>query len=130
MIRIFTSEKQKIGQLGEGIAIKYLLKNGFKILERNFTRPYGEIDIVVIKDKTTHFIEVKSVSCDLGANLSLFVRPEENMHLKKIEKFVKICEVYADLHKLEGDWQLDLALVYIDDLHKKAKVVLHENFLQ
>jgi len=129
MIRVFTSKNQKIGEIGEGIAVKYLLKNSFKIVERNFTRPYGEIDVVAIKDKIFHMIEVKSVSTDLENPKEFRVRPEENMHPKKIERFVRVSEVYADMKNLEGNWQLDLALVYIDDFHKKAKVVLYENFL-
>lgn len=129
MIRVFTSKSQKIGETGEGLAVKYLVQKGFQILERNFTRPYGEIDIVALKDKVVHMIEVKSVSCDLEGDRSVLVRPEENMHPKKIERFVRVSEVYADMKKLEGDFKLDLALVYIDDIHRKAKVVLHEDFL-
>lgn len=37
-----------------------LKKNGYKILERNFTSPLGEIDIVAKDGKTLVFVEVKS----------------------------------------------------------------------
>ena len=42
----FTSQKQKIGKIGEDIACKYLENKGFTILERNFTVKAGEIDII------------------------------------------------------------------------------------
>jgi putative endonuclease len=55
----FISEKQKIGKLGEDVACKYLEKKGYVILERNYTRKWGEIDIVSCETERIHFIEVK-----------------------------------------------------------------------
>lgn len=51
-----------IGVQGENIAADYLRKNGYKILERNFSCKFGEIDIIAIKDNFYVFIEVKSRS--------------------------------------------------------------------
>ena len=56
------TEKQKIGQLGEDSACEYLIKMGYKVIERNYLKKWGEIDIVAKKDNRIHFIEVKSVS--------------------------------------------------------------------
>jgi len=47
MPKIFTSEKQKIGELGENIAVGFLMKRDFSVLERNYTKKWGEIDILV-----------------------------------------------------------------------------------
>ena len=49
------------GKYGEDIAVKYLIKNGYKIVERNyhFSR-YGEIDIIALDKDTLCFIEVKT----------------------------------------------------------------------
>ena len=58
----FTSNSQKIGQLGEDIACKFLMKHGFSILERNYTKKWGEIDVIAEKGKKLYFVEVKSVS--------------------------------------------------------------------
>lgn len=46
--------------LGEDAACKYLENNGYKILERNFRKGYGEIDIIAVKDKVLVFVEVKT----------------------------------------------------------------------
>lgn len=59
------TEKQKIGQIGEDCACKYLEKCGFKILERNYLKKWGEIDIVAKKGNKLHFVEVKSVSREI-----------------------------------------------------------------
>ena len=57
----FTSKMQITGELGEKICSAYLSKKGFNILERNYTKKYGEIDIIAQKDGVIHFIEVKSI---------------------------------------------------------------------
>ena len=56
------TDKQKIGNLGEDIGCKFLVKRGFSIKDRNYRKKWGEIDIVVEKDAVLHFIEVKTVS--------------------------------------------------------------------
>ncbi len=119
MPKIFTSKSQRIGELGENIACNYLKSNGFVILERNFTRRLGEIDIVAEKGKRLFFIEVKSVSYE-----TLGIRPEENVHEKKLQKIYRTIEVYLEeKHVSEAiEWQLDLVCVYLDNVHKKAKV--------
>lgn len=47
------------GILGEDKACKFLKKQGFEILKRNFHSKFGEIDIIAKKDEILHFIEVK-----------------------------------------------------------------------
>ena len=56
----FTSDSQKIGQLGEDVACKFLMKHNFLVLERNYTKKWGEIDIIAKKNSKIHFIEVKT----------------------------------------------------------------------
>ena len=59
------TEKQKIGQIGEDYACEYLEKNGYKVIERNYLKKWGEIDIISKKANKIHFVEVKSVSRNL-----------------------------------------------------------------
>lgn len=51
----------------ESKAVRYLEKNGFKILERNFHSRFGEIDIIATKGQNLHFIEVKATNGDYEA---------------------------------------------------------------
>ena len=72
------------GNIGEVIAINYLQKNGFKIIERNFSPKTnfqgGEIDIIAQKNGMIHFIEVKMRgSADFG-----YGRESVTMHKQKI----------------------------------------------
>ncbi len=132
-MKTFTSPTQKIGEIGEKLAKMFLMKHGYTVVETNYTRKFGEIDIVAKKGKVWHFIEVKSVSRvtldDVSSETSGF-RPEENMHEKKIQRFVRTVEYYRMSKNLDdSDFQIDLALVYIDQAKRVGKVRLMENVI-
>ncbi len=93
MIRVFTSETQKLGERGENEAIKYLRENGYKIVERNVANKYGEIDIIARKGGITYFFEVKA-----GKERS--INPAENLHPQKIRKFLISSQHYALVHNI------------------------------
>lgn len=128
----------KTGNLGEGIAAKYLINKGFKILHRNYWKPYGEIDIVCEKSGKIHFIEVKSVSCEIkcgshvpgssfvGSRSGENIRPEDNVHGAKLNKLARVIQVYISAFHVKS-WQFDVAIVYIDRSNKKASVRMIEN---
>ena len=52
--------KRQVGDFGEEITAEYLEKNGYRILDRNYSKPFGEIDIIAIKDDLIAFVEVKT----------------------------------------------------------------------
>jgi len=116
----FTSENQKKGEIGESITCKYLISRGFDILERNYTRKWGEIDIIACKHGMLHFIEVKSVSHEN------FLRPEDQIHVWKQKKLSRTIELYINDRAI-GNWQIDIACVYLDMEKKIARVKLLEN---
>lgn len=55
-----TRATHEFGSASEGRAVAYLKRKGFRILERNYRAPAGEIDIVALDGKTVVFIEVKA----------------------------------------------------------------------
>lgn len=129
----FSSQSQKVGLLGEDIACRYLSDKGFTIVERNYTKKWGEIDIVVCeKSGKLRFIEVKSVSRenidDISRETSQ-IRPEENMHPKKMERMARTIETYLAERDVRGDWQVDLVTVFIDEVGKRAKVKMWEDIV-
>ena len=132
MPKVFTSQRQKIGELGEEIAAVFLMKHGFNVIERNYTQKWGEIDIVAQKGKKLHFIEVKAVSCSIDYVTRVTgIRPEDNMHPVKLKKLYRTIETYL-MDKETPDnveWQLDLLCVYLDQISKKAKVKRIENIV-
>ena len=53
---------QKVGALGEELVVQFLVKRGYKILDRNYRRPWGELDVVAERKGKIHFVEVKALS--------------------------------------------------------------------
>jgi putative endonuclease len=128
----FSSASQKVGLLGEDIACRYLGNRGFTIVERNYTKKWGEIDVIASeKSGKLRFVEVKSVSRENIDNISheTNIRPEENMHPKKMERMARTVETYLAEKDVRGDWQIDLVTVFIDEVGKRAKVKLWEDIV-
>ena len=117
------TEKRNIGDLGEGVACRYLEQKGFEIIERNYWRPWGELDIVALHEKL-HFIEVKTVTREPGQGS---FRPEENMHRNKILRLHRAIQTYVSQAKYSTlDWQLDLACVYLNLDTRRARIEIIE----
>jgi putative endonuclease len=58
-------ENRKLGFSGERRAARYLKRLGYKILERNFKCPFGEVDIIACKEDVVAFVEVKTRTSDI-----------------------------------------------------------------
>ncbi len=138
-MKLFTSKVQKLGELGEDIACKFLKKQGFSVFERNYTKKWGEIDIVAKREGTLHFIEVKSVSCEKGwvsvthetSGIGDQYRPEDNMHGLKAKRLARTIETSILEKNLAEDviWQFDLATVYIGQGTKEGRVEMLEDVI-
>ena len=131
------TEKQKIGALGEDCACKFLENKGFKIIDRNYLKKWGEIDIVAKKDKILHFVEVKSVSREIYLEKGKYVihetkgdyRPEDNMHPWKLQRLSRVIQSYLLDKNVSDDvdWQFDVVTVYIDMSKRLSKVFILED---
>lgn len=121
--------RQKIGQIGEEIATRFLVKKGFEILGRNYRKFFGEIDIIAKKKNKMYFFEVKSVTRDNFEIIGGGYRPEDNLHPWKVKKLIKTINYYLLENKIEGEWQLDALTVLLDTENKKAKVERIENIV-
>lgn len=125
MPKVFTSTKQKIGEIGENIAVKFLVKHGFLVIERNYTKKWGEIDIIAEKDSKLYFVEVKSVTHETTDN-----RPEDNMHPWKLKRLARVIQTYLLSKKLDGrEWQVDLLVVFLNLKDKTAKIKVVSNII-
>ncbi len=72
----------------EKIAERYLLKNEYTIIEKNFICKFGEIDIIASKDDRLHFIEVK------GRKDISFGYPREAVTKQKQKKIISSAKYY------------------------------------
>ncbi len=95
---------RKKGYQSENIAIEYLQKQGYMILERNFYSRFGEIDIIALKDSVLHFIEVKSGLHD----------PIYQITPKKLSKIKKTAQFYLNKTKMNLDFCFDALIISQD----------------
>lgn len=132
-------EKNKVGAYGEEIAARYLSKKGQAVLERNYLKKWGEIDIISRETSNNkeiiHFVEVKTVSYGTEDQLRRAVsygtwRPEENVHAKKIQRLSRTIESWLIEHKYKGDWQIDVISVRVVPAEKYASVKYIPNIIQ
>lgn len=122
--------KRKLGDIGENLACEFLTRRGFEILDRNYLKKWGELDIVAKKGDLIHFIEVKSVSCErLSDTNKDKYRPEDNMHPWKLKRLARVMQTYLLDKNLDLDFQLDLITVKIDEQHRKGRVDMLENIV-
>lgn len=101
-----------IGIWGEEQAVLFLEKNGYKIIERNFRKKWGEIDIIAFDKKTKEhvFIEVKTRVIITKDSLL----PEEELTTKKIKRLKKAFLSYLSKNNLENKpWRFDLIAIKI-----------------
>ena len=137
MPKVFTSQTQKIGEIGEDLACKFLEKDGFLIVERNYTKKWGELDIIAEKNNKLHFIEVKSVTrVTPEGNVTRVTnpdeyRPEENVHQSKIKRLHRAIQTYLLERKIKDsqEWQLDIAIVLLNLKDKTANVRLIKDII-
>ena len=125
---------KQIGDLGESVAVKYLQNKGFTIIQRNYWRKWGEIDILTEKQAVLHCIEVKTVSYETKQDLNNAVshgtwRPEENVHGKKLLRLQRTIETWIAEHNYEGDWQIDIASVRVVPREKYATIMMLYNVI-
>lgn len=125
--------KRQTGDLGEDVACKYLQGKGFRIVERNYLRKWGEIDIVAEKGPLLSFVEVKSVTHEKGSRGTSppGYRPEENVHPAKLKRLHRAIQTYLLDRKVPEDrpWRVDVACVYLDFSTRRAKVEVLENVI-
>jgi putative endonuclease len=123
-----SGKKNQIGAYGEQIAATYLNKKlGFEILETNYLKKWGEIDIVARETSMIRFIEVKTVSYETRSALDAAVargtwRPEENVHQAKLQRMYRAIESWLMDHEYDGEWEIDVVAVRIVPREKYATV--------
>jgi putative endonuclease len=122
---IFKLQKNSVGAKGEKEAQKYLKKQGYKIIDRNWCnengKRIGEIDIIAMDTATnqTVFVEVKTRKLE---KYDESVLPEEQITKSKLNKLNKIAEVYIKENDLWSKlWRIDAISVYVveDKVHFK-----------
>lgn len=114
----------QLGRLGESIALQYLERNEFRVLDKNFRTKWGEIDVIAMSNMSLRFIEVKTkglsanpeidyfelIKADSehdalcknrkgnlwgrGGNGSVFDNPLHRVNMLKVQRMKKVAYIY------------------------------------
>ena len=85
---------KRLGNIGESLAVNYLKKNKYKIIQTNYKNKIGEIDIIAKKNDTLVFIEVKTRSS------FAFGQPKEAITKNKVFKIKNTAISYLKYNNL------------------------------
>lgn len=102
------AEHNDLGKFGEKMAVEFLQKNGYVILETNWTFQKAEIDIIAQKENTLAIVEVKTRS---GIDFGL---PQDFVKPKKIQLLVKAVNEYVISNDLDVEVRFDIIAIVKD----------------
>ena len=95
----------ELGRKGEQLAVDFLVKNNYEIIERNYRFEKAEVDIIAKKDDILAVIEVKTRSTiDFGS-------PEDFVKPKQIKNLVKAVDEYVTVNNLNVDVRFDVIAI-------------------
>ena len=123
------TESKKLGNLGEEISARFLEKRGYSVIERNYLRKVGEIDLICKKDEIIHFVEVKTVSREtVSRETGDTYRPEDNLHKNKLLRLERAISLFIEENSIENDWEIMAVIVIIEKKSKIARVKILDNY--
>jgi putative endonuclease len=103
------TEANELGKQGEEIAVKYLLRQGYVILDTNWRVKHNEIDIIARDKDYVVIVEVKSRSSDA------FTEPEEAVTRDKQQALIRAANAYIYRKNIMEDVRFDI----ISIIHNK-----------
>ncbi len=99
------AKHNELGKKGEQLAVDFLLKNNYEIVERNYRFDKAEVDIIAKKDSILAIVEVKTRSTADFGNPQDFVKP------KQIQRLVKAVDEYVTVNGLEVEVRFDIIAI-------------------
>lgn len=110
------AEHNELGKLGEEMAVEFLQKEGYTILQTNYTFQKAEIDILAEKAAVLAVVEVKTrSSLDFGL-------PQDFVKPKKIQLLVKAVDAFVIQNDLDLEVRFDIIAIHKED---KSFVIEH-----
>ncbi|MFI1772784.1 YraN family protein [Thalassobellus citreus] len=99
------AQHNELGKKGEQLAVDFLLKNSYDIIERNYRFDKAEVDIIAKKDDILAIVEVKTRSTVDFGNPQDFVKP------KQIQRLVKAVDEYVTANDLDVEVRFDIIAI-------------------
>lgn len=117
--------RRRLGDRGEKLAQAFLRSKGYRILETNYRRREGEIDIIAQHGGCVAFVEVRARR---GGE---FGSPEESVTEAKKRRLVLLAEGYLQGHEgLPAQWRIDVVAIVFDQRGRVSRLELIENAVE
>jgi putative endonuclease len=100
-----TLSRQALGRLGEALVARALAARGYRVRQRNWRCPAGEVDIVAQDGDVLVFVEVKT------RRGRAYGTPEEAVTPAKQARLIELAAAYVKQDGWPGDWRIDVAAV-------------------
>ena len=95
----------KLGNRGEALAADFLAQQGYTVLHRNWRHSHYEIDIIALKEKVLHFVEVKMRTS------KRYGLPEEAVTKKKFQSLLQAADEFLHQHPQYRHVQYDIIAI-------------------
>jgi putative endonuclease len=99
--------RQRLGQWGEDLAVRYLERLGCTVVARNWRCQAGEVDLVVREGAWLAFVEVRT------RRPSAYGSPEESITRDKLNHMLAVAQTYVYEEGWEGNWRLDVVAIEV-----------------
>ena len=104
-----STDRVKLGRLGEELAGRFLREQGYQILTTNYRCPQGEVDIVAKDGEEVVFVEVRT------RRSQGFGTPQESLTRAKIRRLVATSQDYLQGYGgADTNWRIDLVSIRLD----------------
>jgi putative endonuclease len=112
-----TRERLRLGALGERLAAAHLESKGYRIVDRNWRCPEGEVDLVAERDGCLVFVEVRTRRGDAHGS------PEESVTAAKAARLLAVAAAYIQAHPdAPADCRIDLVAVELSPQGRLMRV--------
>jgi putative endonuclease len=117
--------RKRLGDVGEELAARELIRRGYVVRERNWRCPEGELDIVAEQEGTLVLVEVRTRRGDR------FGTPEESITPAKRAHLIAAAQAYLQVHSLEErDWRIDVVAIEMSSQGALVRVDVIENAIE
>ena len=102
-------DSHELGKRGENLAVEYLIKLGYQILERNWRSGHKEIDIIAMKGDTLVAVEVKT------RKSNTFGEPDIAVGVMKQRMLAWAADAYVRYRNLDVEVRFDVISIIINE---------------
>lgn len=112
-------DRKSLGNWGEERAARYLQRHGYRILERNFSCRFGEIDIIAGRNGYVTFVEVKL------RKDAVFAQAREFVDRAKQRRIITAAELWLSCHECDMQPRFDVIELYAPQGEKSRRIEIN-----